>query len=76
MLYPDKDAIKTLKAIPGPNSSNNHVSKYKGPFTPVKGVIKTTKPGAQNKVDYTDLTVGKTRKVGAASGAERNLEAQ
>ena len=80
VLYPDKDAITTLRAIPGPNLSNNYISKYKGPFTPVTGVVKTTKPGAQNKVAYNDLTVGKTRKAGAqgnqAPANARKLEDQ
>lgn len=77
VLYPDKDTIKTLRAIPGPNLSNNHISKYKGPFTPVTGVVKTTKPGAQNAkvVAYNDLTVGKQRKTGA-QGNQRPANAR
>ena len=58
VLYPDKDAIKTLRAVPSPKLSNNHISRYKGPFTKVTGEIKLTKEGAKNKVDYTDKTVG------------------
>jgi virginiamycin B lyase len=76
VLYPDKDAIKTLRAIPGPDLSNNYISKYKGPFTPVTGVVKTTKLGAQNPtVAYNDLTVGKTRKAGA-QGNQRPANAR
>jgi len=58
VLYPDKDAITTLRAIPSPKLSNNHIVKYKGPFTKVTGVVKQSKHGAKNRVDYQDKTVG------------------
>lgn len=58
VLYPDKDAITTLRAMPGPGLSSNHIAKYRGSFTKVTGAVKLTKPGAQNPgVDY-EKTVG------------------
>jgi virginiamycin B lyase len=61
VLYPDKDAIHTLLAIPDPSMSNNHVSNYRGPFTRVTGAVKLSKHGAQNQVDYDDRSTGRPR---------------
>ena len=58
VLYPDKDAIRTLRAIPSPKLSNNHIARYKGPYTKVKGVVKLTENRVQNEVAYPDRTVG------------------
>jgi len=58
VLYPDKDAITTLRAIPSPRLSNNHIARYRGPYTKVAGVVKRTRPGTQNTVSYPDRTVG------------------
>ena len=58
VLYPDKDAIRTLRAIPSTKLSNNLIARYRGPYTKVKGVLKLTKEGAQNEVSYPDKTVG------------------
>lgn len=58
-LYPDKDAIKTLRAVPSPKLSN--FATYRGPFTKVTGTVKLSKHGAQNKVDYEDRSVGRPR---------------
>jgi len=58
VLYPDKDAITTLRAIPSTKLSNNHIARYKGPFTKVSGATKPTKPGARNQVAYADKSVG------------------
>ena len=61
VLYPDKDAIKTLRAIPGPHMSNNYIAQYHGPFTKVTGVVKFSKEGAQNPEVAYEKTVGKPR---------------
>lgn len=66
VLHPDKDAIKTLRAIPSTELSNFYVGKYKGPFTEVKGVIKWQSAEPRNKVDYEHKTVG--RPVSEAKG--------
>jgi len=58
VLHPDKDAIKTLRAIPSPKLSNYYIGQYKGPFTKVEGVIKWQDSEPQNQVDYKDKTVG------------------
>lgn len=68
VLYPDKDAIKTLRAIPGPDLSNNYISKYHGPFTKVTGVTKYSKEGAQNPEVSYEKTVGRLR---TGQGAEK-----
>ncbi len=74
VLYPDKDAITTLKAIHARGMSSNHIAEYRGPFTRVTGATKLSKHGAKNQVDYADKTVGRLRvpgKTGAtASGRE------
>jgi virginiamycin B lyase len=63
VLYPDKDAITTLKAIPGKGMSNNYIADYRGPFTKVMGVTKYSKRGAKNQVAYADAdrTAGRVR---------------
>jgi virginiamycin B lyase len=58
VLYPDKDAIETLRAIPSTKLSNGHIWRYKGPFTKVTGAVKPSKHGARNQVAYQDKTVG------------------
>lgn len=70
-LYPDKDAITTLRAMPSPKLSNSYIANYKGPFTKVTGAVKLSKHGAQNEVDYENKTVGKPRTAEAQSD---NLE--
>lgn len=61
VLYPDKDAIKTLRAIPSPQLSNSYIANYDGPFTKVTGAVKLSESGAQNQVDYENKTVGRPR---------------
>ena len=72
MLYPDKDAIKTLRAIPSPKLSNNLISRYRGPYTKVTGVVKRTKAGARNEVSYADKTVGAPVEGKKVSGIDPN----
>jgi len=57
-LYPDKDAIKTLRAVSNPKLSNDFIAQYHGPFTKVTGVVKWQKLGAQNEVTYKDIPRG------------------
>jgi hypothetical protein len=59
VLYPDKDAIRTLGAYYSASSSANFVSQYRGPFTPVKGVVKRSKDGPQNPDMPGERTYGK-----------------
>lgn len=61
VLYPDKDAIPTLGAYYSDRSSANHIVKYRGPFTPVTGTIRTSKDGAQNPDMPGERTVGRPR---------------
>lgn len=72
VLYPDKDAITTLRAIPSTRLSNNHVAHYRGPYTKVRGVVKRTKPGARNSVSYPDRTVGAPLEIEAATAIDPN----
>jgi virginiamycin B lyase len=74
VLYPDKDAISTLKAIPGRGMSNNYIAGYRGPFTKVTGAIKLSKHGAKNRVDYADKTVGRLRVPGKTGATARERE--
>jgi streptogramin lyase len=48
VLYPDKDAIKTLGAYYWPGSDSEYVTQYHGPFLKVTGARKMTKDGALN----------------------------
>jgi streptogramin lyase len=68
-LYPDKDAIKTLRATSNPKLSNDFIAVYHGPFTKVTGVVKWQKTGAQNQVSYKDIPRGEP--LGPTSDAPR-----
>jgi len=59
VLHPDKDAIKTLRAVPSTELSNFYIGKYKGPFAEVEGVIKWQDGEPKNQVDYEHKTVGR-----------------
>ena len=48
VLYPDKDAIKTLGAYYWPGSTSDNIARYHGPFTKVTGAMRYSKDGAQN----------------------------
>lgn len=53
VLYPDKDNIETLAAYFYDNSAANRLKYYEGPSGPdVKGVVKVSPCGAQNKGAY------------------------
>jgi streptogramin lyase len=57
-FYPDKDAIRTLRALPNPKLSNDYAARYHGAFSKITGVVKWQKEGAQNQVDYQDVPKG------------------
>ena len=59
VLYPDKDAIKTLGAFYSSKSSANLVAQYHGPRTPVLGQVKLSVDGAQNPDMPGEKTVGR-----------------
>lgn len=48
VLYPDKDAIRTLGAYYWPGSVADNIARYHGPFTKVTGAVVCSKDGAQN----------------------------
>lgn len=75
-LYPDKDAMTTLRAQANPKLTNNHIAQYRGPFTRITGTVKWQKPEPQNQVDYKEIprgepldTSGKSTRAGKGNGA-------
>jgi streptogramin lyase len=73
-LYPDKDAIETLRAVPSPRLSNSYIANYRGPFRKVTGTVKLSESGAQNQVDYENKTAGKPRTAATGTPVRENVD--
>ena len=71
-MYPDKDNIKSFAAYYDDKTARNRKAQYKGPGTPVTGMVKLVPAAPQNPGAYAKaLGIKDTgSSVGAASGIE------
>jgi virginiamycin B lyase len=66
VLYPDKDAIRTLGAFYSTKSSANHHAGFDGPYVKVTGAVKRSRHGPQNPQMPGERTEGRAWRAGAA----------
>jgi hypothetical protein len=76
VLYPDKDAIRTLGAFYSESSAANRIAHYRGPFTRVTGSVKESRDEVQNPAAIVpgQETIGTPRRPGSAGAGDSSSQ--